>query len=186
MERDEESQSDKELPPTFKFTQNALKKVEAEAKKSKYTKVVDKLEGTFTNALEEARKGNRSAAWPPLRLCLGSSSSKLLIVTLDTITKLCAHSIFQDGLCDEPVSATRVVPPLERRNSFTEGEATPPASQVSLTLAEDIINTVCQCKAEDEAVRLQLIRVSYRYFAAAVTFSLLGTTLKDFPYALCR
>ncbi len=168
MERDEAKQSDteqKELPPTFNFTQKALKKVELEAKKCKYTKVVGNLEGTFTNAIGEARKGNRNAAWPPLRLCLGSNSSKLLIVTLDTITKMCAHGIFQGGCCDEPHPVTRP-PPAEPRNSFTEGEENPPASQVSQPFAEDIVTTVCSCKTEDEAVRLQLIRVRYIYFAA--------------------
>ncbi len=180
MERDEEKQSDteqKELPPTFNFTQKALKKVELVAKECKYAKVVDNLEGTFTNAIEEARKGNRNAAWPPLQLCLGSNSSKLLIVTLDTITKMCAHGIFQDGCYDDPPPVTG--PPAEQRNSFTEGEESPPASQVSQTFAEDIVTTMCSCKTEDEAVRLQLIRVTYLYFAAvSATFPALFLFLR--------
>ncbi len=149
-----------QLPSTFNFMQKALKKVELEAKNCKYIKVVDNLEGAFAHAIKEAQNGNNNAAWPPLRLCLGSNSSKLLIVTLDTVTKLCAHGIFQDEYCDNLLPTASGSPPIEqqRNSDFPEVEENLPP-QISQTLAEDIVTTVCSCKTEDEAIRLQLIRV---------------------------
>ncbi len=159
VEERQDMEEQQQLPPTFNFIEKSLKKVELEAKNCKYMKNTDNLEREFTHAFEEVRKGNNNAAWPPLRHCLDCYSSKLLIVTLDAITKLCAHGLFHDGYCDE-VPLASGPSPVEQRVSFVDGEENVSALQVSSqTLAEDIITTVCSCKTEDEVVRLQLIRV---------------------------
>lgn len=124
---------------------------------SKEAKRSAPLRDSVQRALDMVRSGEGGdrprEIFEPLRLACETRNEKLMIASLDCISKLISYSFFAESSAQQSMSSPPPSPGPNSRNSFSG--PTSPASLVDL-----VVNTITSCHAEStpDTVSLQIVK----------------------------
>jgi brefeldin A-inhibited guanine nucleotide-exchange protein len=130
---------------------------------AKEAKRAGALKDSVQHALELVRAGEGGdrprEIFEPLRLACETNNEKLMVASLDCISKLISHSFFLESAADEQHPATPLSPTLQ----VSSAASIAGASQESImppSLVDLVVHTITSCHAENttDAVSLQIVK----------------------------